>query len=233
MDNAVALVQAYLRVNGYFTVTEFPVVEAVRRGGHRTATDIDVLAFRFPGAGRLVPREGSGAKRDRTIGAPDPALGLVHDEADMLIGEVKEGRAELNRGARDPAVLRAALTRFGCCAPEEVEALVQSLVREGRGRTQHGHQVRLAAFGSITEEPHPRYHPIELGRVIEFTAEFLRDNWDALRVTELKDPSLGLLAAVIKSGARLGSRESLGPGIRTHARDHPHPGDADLSHFHG
>jgi hypothetical protein len=30
----------------------------------------------------------------------------------MLIGEVKEGRAELNHAARDPAVLAAALTRF-------------------------------------------------------------------------------------------------------------------------
>ena len=30
MDNAVALVQAYLRVNGYFTVAEYPVLEATR-----------------------------------------------------------------------------------------------------------------------------------------------------------------------------------------------------------
>lgn len=28
MDTAVALVQAYLHVNGYFTVTEYPVLEA-------------------------------------------------------------------------------------------------------------------------------------------------------------------------------------------------------------
>jgi hypothetical protein len=27
VDNAVALVQAYLRVNGYFTVSKFPVIE--------------------------------------------------------------------------------------------------------------------------------------------------------------------------------------------------------------
>jgi hypothetical protein len=31
MDNAVALVRAYLHVNGYFTVTEYPVVEAVHK----------------------------------------------------------------------------------------------------------------------------------------------------------------------------------------------------------
>ena len=27
MDNAVALVQAYLRINGYFSVAEFPILE--------------------------------------------------------------------------------------------------------------------------------------------------------------------------------------------------------------
>ena len=33
MDNAVALVQAFLRLHGYLTVTEFPVVRAARGGG--------------------------------------------------------------------------------------------------------------------------------------------------------------------------------------------------------
>lgn len=47
MDVAVGLVRAYLQVNGYFTVTEFPVVESVGTGGYRSATDIDVLACRF------------------------------------------------------------------------------------------------------------------------------------------------------------------------------------------
>ncbi len=32
MDNAVAQVQAYLQVNGYLTVTEYPVLEAARDG---------------------------------------------------------------------------------------------------------------------------------------------------------------------------------------------------------
>ena len=53
MDTSVALVQTYLRVNGYFTVAEFPVVETRRRGKYRdlrTLTDIDIMAFRFPRA---------------------------------------------------------------------------------------------------------------------------------------------------------------------------------------
>ena len=48
MDNAVALVQAYLRLNGYFTVSECPVVEPLRPGNVRTMTDLDILGFRFP-----------------------------------------------------------------------------------------------------------------------------------------------------------------------------------------
>lgn len=38
MDTAVGLVQAYLRVNGYFTVAEYPVLDATGPGGPRTIT---------------------------------------------------------------------------------------------------------------------------------------------------------------------------------------------------
>jgi hypothetical protein len=112
------LVQAYLNVNGHFTVTEYPVVEAIKYAGYRTATDLDVLAFRFPGAGRLAELGGKKRPPEVAILAPDAALGSLTEQADMIIGEVKEGRAELNQGAKDPAVLRAALTRFGCCEGE-------------------------------------------------------------------------------------------------------------------
>ncbi len=120
MDNAVALVRAYLHVNGYFTVTEYPVVEAMRPGDFQMMTDLDVLAFRFPGAGNLVPARGPAAATHERVFETDPVLGASAEQADMLIGEVKEGRAELNRAARNPEVLRAVLTRFGCCAREHV-----------------------------------------------------------------------------------------------------------------
>ena len=56
MDTAVALVQAYLNVNGYFTVVEYPVLEASRGGHARSVTDLDILALRFAGAGHDVIR---------------------------------------------------------------------------------------------------------------------------------------------------------------------------------
>lgn len=88
MDSAVGLVQTYLRVNGYFTVVEYPVVEL--RGGFRTATDLDILAFRFPGSGRRIPGEGGAGRRRHPPFTSDPLLEVPHGEADMLIGEVKE-----------------------------------------------------------------------------------------------------------------------------------------------
>lgn len=83
MDPAVALVQAYLRVNGYFTVAEYPVLEATRSGGFQMATDLDLLAFRFPGAGRAIASAGDEVDlRDdwavlRHAQFKDPTLGLL------------------------------------------------------------------------------------------------------------------------------------------------------------
>lgn len=110
MDHAVAIVEAYLQINGYFTVAEYPVIEALGKRRYTAATDVDILAIRFAGAGRMVPGPGAGFAFE-----PDPAFGIGGAQADMLIGEVKEGRAELNPAALDPDVLQVALTRFGCC----------------------------------------------------------------------------------------------------------------------
>lgn len=43
MDTAVALVNAYLHINGYFTVTEYQVIES-HYNGARARTDLDILA---------------------------------------------------------------------------------------------------------------------------------------------------------------------------------------------
>lgn len=178
MDSAVALVQTYLRVNGYFTVTEYPVVEATRWGGTRALTDIDVLAFRFPGAGRLI------GERFQT----DPALCCPPEGPDMLIGEVKEGRASFNSGARDPAVLAAALARFGCCSPEHVRHTVQALLSHGEARTAHGHTVRMVAFASSGNVPGAL--TVRFARVLEFLGDYVREIWDALLAGRPKDPAL-------------------------------------------
>lgn len=190
MDTAVALVQAYLRVNGYFTVTEYPVVEASRFGSARALTDLDVLAFRFPGAGRLV-----GARY-----LTDPALRCPSEVPDMLVGEVKEGAAELNRGARDPAVLAMALSRFGCCSPDHAAHTVREILRHGEATTDRGHRVRLAVFASAGAVPGALTVP--LAAVMAFLRDYVRESWTELLAGRPKDPALDWI--VIEEKARRG-----------------------------
>jgi len=193
MDNAVALVQAYLHINGYLTVVEYPIVEAMRGGDFRTATDIDVLAFRFAGAGRCLR-----ADRWRAAGQdrfePDPELGVSSDQADMIIGEVKEGRAELNKGTRDPFVLRSALVRFGCCAGEEVEEAVKRLLSRGSAVTPGGHAVRMVVFASTRGTPRGAARVISLAHVVRYLEAYVHEHWDVLKHVQLKDPAFGFLA---------------------------------------
>ena len=200
MDNAVALVQAYLRVNGYFTVAEYPVIEAARFG-YRSLTDLDILALRFPGAGRLVPGRRALASHPVAIFAPDPILAAPEDAVDMLIGEVKEGRAELNEAAHDPAVLRTVLARFGCCSVEETGPVVDELLRHGRLRLPSGHLVRLAVFGSSvgSRSPHGVALGVSLGHVVSFLEDYLREHWDVLAAAQFKDPALGFLVTLEKA----------------------------------
>lgn len=204
-DPAVAIVESYLRVNGYFTVTEHPIVEAAKGGEHRTVTDLDILAFRFPGAGRelVIGRHGSDPAAHRY--APDPKLRIETAKADMLIGEIKQGRAVLNRGAADPRVLRAALARFGCCTPEEAPRIAEELLREGNAGLPAGHRVRLVSFGSAPGEPGgPPHETMLLGQLVEFLTQFLEEHWDVLRHEDIKDSGLGFLSMLEKT--RRGSR---------------------------
>jgi len=67
VDQAVAVVEAYLRVNGYLTVAEYPVLDATRHSPVQTVTDLDILAIRLA----------TGPDQESSDGRPqvDPALG--------------------------------------------------------------------------------------------------------------------------------------------------------------
>lgn len=195
MDHAVALVQAYLQINGYFTVTEYPVIEALGEHSFRVATDLDILAFRFPGAGRLIAGKSIG---NHEIFAPDIALGVSGLDADMLIGEIKVGKAELNRNALHPDVLRTVLARFGCCSFELIDDIVKELVHKGIAHTHSQHHVRLMAFGS-TASDHHNYKAITIGHIVEFIENYLDEHWDVLRHGQYKHPALGLFMVLKKA----------------------------------
>jgi hypothetical protein len=192
MDHAVGLVQAYLRINGYFTVTEYPVVVPLAGGGYRTATDLDLLALRFPHAGAPSGSAG-GSESHPSFARPDPALGVQAGQPDMLIAEVKEGRAELNAGATRPEVLSAVLSRFGCCDEPSAADVAERLRREGKAVLPNGHPVRLAAFGTSAGEGGGKYLRLTHANVLRFLQDYVRRYWSSLYVGETKDPALGFL----------------------------------------
>lgn len=184
MDTAVGLVDAWLRLNGYFTVTEFPVL-ARGRGTFQTVTDLDVLAVRFAHAASMVP------------GA---SIACAHAPVmEMIIGEVKEGKALLNEAASNAAVLKAALSRFGCCPPDHLDEVVRRLLHDGKTTTAQGHLIRRVAFGSIPCGQRAAWETVLLGDVLADVRRFLADNWEALRHAQFKDPTLALLALALKA----------------------------------
>lgn len=200
MADAVDLVRAYLHLNGYFTVSEYPVLERLRGGEHRMVTDLDLLAFRFAGAGPVAVTSGSGPSVAPALLEPDPVLGRPRGESDMIVAEVKEGQAELNRAARDPRVLEAALIRFGCCDSGEAGRVVDGLLRNGEAQTGHGHRIRMLAFGStLPQKRSDRYAAIRLAHVVAFLRAHLRDNWDLIRHAQVSDPALGFLTLMEKA----------------------------------
>ncbi|MDX1567867.1 MAG: hypothetical protein R3223_08710, partial [Longimicrobiales bacterium] len=89
MNAGVALIRAYLQVNGYFTVSELPVIRRRRHGSYEQLTDIDIVALRFPLARHLVSEGRPGPADDLTL-AHEPALAGPEDAMDRIVGEVKE-----------------------------------------------------------------------------------------------------------------------------------------------
>jgi hypothetical protein len=194
MDTAVGLVQSYLYMNGYFTVTEYPVLELMADGEYRTVTDVDMLALRIPGAGR---RGGTGTV---TVFDPDPSLDIDLDRVDLIIGEVKEGRAELNSSARDPKVLRAALNRFGAVPEEQIATVIDQLLEDGEAEHPEGARVRLMSFGSRPPMQRPtKYRWMLLGDLARFMHRTITEHWSAAQTIQSKDPALSFLLLLEKS----------------------------------
>lgn len=201
MDTAVALVQAYLHVNGYFTVAEHPVLETMRRGQVRTVTDLDILAYRLPGAGdELVQRSARRAPEHLSANL-DPALRAPAGRSDMIVGEVKEGQARLNPALRDAATLEVALARFGCCPADETRDVSRLLLSHGRATTSGGHDIRVVAFGNTPDRVgNGPWMTVPMSHVVEYLQQHLHDHWHVLRHTQIHDEGLAVLALMEKWG---------------------------------
>lgn len=197
MDHAVALVQAYLQLNGYFTSAESPIIAGTARNGFRAMTDIDILAFRFP-IGDPAERHGKKVPKGLDVNTLDPGLAVPSDSIDMIIGEVKEGRVGINSGIRNPDVLRAVIRRFGEVL--DPTPVVEQLLQSGGAMLPPSYSVRLVAFGSFppgSEVPPCRI--ISLGHVVEFLQAYVHRHWSMLRHLQFKDPAFGFLMTLEKA----------------------------------
>ncbi|MDX1567558.1 MAG: hypothetical protein R3223_07145 [Longimicrobiales bacterium] len=197
MNAGVALIRAYLQVNGYFTVSELPVIRRRRHGSYEQLTDIDIVALRFPLARHLVSEGRPGPADDLTF-AHDPALDVPEDAMDLIVGEVKEGRPDINPALRSHETLYTALVRSGCCPPEELDRVVDELRRDGEARleaTPSGTscRIRLVAFGAGEPGSRTGFTVVSLGHVARFLDEHLERYHDILHPADLSDPVLGLL----------------------------------------
>jgi len=207
VNTAVGLVETYLRLNGYFTATEYQVQHPVpgQPGKYETATDLDILAIRLPWAAETVLRHPArpGELRCEVLLANDPALAPAPDLPDVLIGEVKEGAAELNRRLKTPDVLHAALRRIGCCPEEHIADAAAALLQRGEVILQPPRgaacRVRLASFcGYVDEERAPGVLTITLGHMVRFIQDRLTAYRPVLRSAQFGDPLLNLLKLMEK-----------------------------------
>lgn len=197
MNPAVALVSAYLELNGYFTIVEQSVVRGEGQGRFREITDLDVLALRFPRAQNVVPRGRPGLADDIRF-AVDDALDIADDCMDLIIGEVKEGKPAINEALRSDDVLYTAVARFGCCPEDEIDGVVDALQKQGMARLRHGVReipcrIRLVAFGGGRTGPRADFTVVSMRDVADFVQQHIDRNHHILNPANVRDPVLGLL----------------------------------------
>ena len=198
MDTAVGIVRAYLELCGYFVLSELPVREGVG-SAYRDVTDIDIVAVRFPHPPADAD-DGSPSPLDLLLGR-DPDLQTFREGVDVIIGEVKEGRAEINPALRHQETIEFALRRLGCCPPAEVSKQAAAIAHRGRqemGMDGRRCRVRLVLFAGhgVAQASHPLVVP--LSRCIAFIQERMRLAPQAMAGNQWKDPMLAMFALLIK-----------------------------------
>ena len=142
MDIAVNLVENYLRLTGYMTLSEFEVQRRDKEGRFKTVTDVDVMGIRFPGDVYLG--DPHRAVDCELLVIDDPVLELEADTIDIIVGEVKQGKAELNPGMKDHAVLHSMLRRVEWVYDESIDKVIWRAYFTIQGVDRQGHS-RFAA----------------------------------------------------------------------------------------
>jgi hypothetical protein len=199
VDIAVNLVESYLRLTGYLTLSEFEVQHRDPNGRYKSVTDIDVMAVRMPGATYIG--DPHGAQDCALVQLSDPVLGLEADTIDVIIGEVKQGVAELNPGIKDHAVLHAMTRRVEWLYEEPIEAVIEGLQRHDvhRSPAKGGARIRtrLVAFG---RSPVSTETVISLSHVVSTMLGFFETFAEAFQPVQFREPAPAFLRLLLKSG---------------------------------
>lgn len=205
MDTCVALVNAYLRFNGYVSSAEHPVLVGEGRPyRYHTATDVDVLAVRFPNAAVVVPRDsGLGSEDDLHLDV-DPELKLLGGTVDVIVGEVKQSRPRLNPALREPDVLYATLRRIDPGFDRPLMETITELIDRGVAECESGGRrwrFRLFAFGEGTPVLETgRFTSIQLSHAAMFLISCMREHHQVWKDAQFGDPVLDLLHLIDKMG---------------------------------
>lgn len=211
MDVGTSLVQAYLHVNGYLTATDYPLVQLVHDSAPRTVTDIDMMAVRFGHHPSKQQRQNAvmgDAITGPVVVKTDPALQCSDDRTDMIVGEVKQGRAQVNPGSRNRHALAATLGRFGCCDVDEAPSLVKKLLHRGVAQSRRGHAIRMVLFASHGDRAPKGWHWVHLDHVFQFLDAYLRTEHGVLGTLDLHDPALSWLSLLHKCNLSLQHAQS-------------------------
>jgi hypothetical protein len=202
-DPASELVVAYLRVNGYFILTDLEL-HVLEDGSYRTLTDVDIVAVRHPTLRGPTHYEGasggSGVVECLLTEEVDPSFDIATDRVDVVIGEVKRGTAAFNPALKDPRVLHAVARRVGDVFGAPTSAVIKDLASTGRFRTETT-QVRLVAFGSDGKVD--KGTTVHHGQVVRWLNDMLSRHQELMEVTSYSDPVLSLLSLAGKVGRPL------------------------------
>ena len=201
MDIAVNLVESYLRLNGYLTLSEFEVQRRGDSGTYETVTDVDIVGFRFPG--EIYAVDAHSEPDCRMLLISDDVLRLEPDTIDVILGEVKEGEAEFNPGLTRHEVLHSVLRRVEWAYGAPIDRVVDDLHERGLSRVPAACngtgtvRTRLVAFG---RSPRTDLHTISLTHIFETMVAHMEDLADVLRPARFKDPAPALLKLLVKTG---------------------------------
>lgn len=199
MDIAVNLVENYLRIGGYLTLSEFEVQKRAEDGSYKTVTDVDVMGVRFPGTIYIGdPHE---ALHSEALVIEDPALELEPDCVDVIIGEVKQGSAELNPGVKEHAVLHSILSRIEWLYGEPIARVISALqehnVHSAKARGGGTIRTRLVAFG---RSEFNNLNTIGLSHVISYLLGVFEQNEEAFKPIQFREPAPAFLRLLLKAG---------------------------------